>query len=136
MIGINFDRDKAERILQSLNSGKPIELLSPEGWTGHDMLALAGACFFGAMSQGPGMYQLSRGVDFNKMPTERREAVQETFANYLHDLRAAVEYYCHLTMLVADGVYDARGYEPRCRGAVITKDGKWTFILGEGMPKS
>jgi hypothetical protein len=129
MIGISFDKAKAESILDSLKNGKPIELLSPEGWTGHDMLILAGACFFGALSQGPGLY---RNTDFSKVPAERREAIDDTF---FQDLHLAIRFYSQLIQLVCDGNYESSGYEPRCRAAVWFEDGEMKIQPGEGMPE-
>ena len=52
MINIHFEKERAEYLLECLIDGKPIE--PPDiGWTIDDMLALAGACFFAAMIQGP-----------------------------------------------------------------------------------
>lgn len=51
-IKVTLTRARAEQIVAAFNSGAP---LTPTGdqWTGDDMLALAGACLFGARSQGP-----------------------------------------------------------------------------------
>ncbi len=95
-VGINFSKPKAEYLLGCLADGSPIEGIR----TMDDMLVLAGACFFVAMSHGP--IRL-RDVPWSELPTERREAGEEQF---FADLHAAVDFYSHLTMLVRDGIYD------------------------------
>jgi hypothetical protein len=54
-IMVKFNEARAQYPLQCLAVGTPIRP-GQDGWTGNDMLALAGACFFGAMSQGPEDY--------------------------------------------------------------------------------
>jgi hypothetical protein len=80
-IAIKFDKDRAQHYLDCLAQGKDIKAPAG-GWTGNDMLALAGACHFGAMSQGP-----------------------QSFWFFI-DLGAAIEFYSQLTMLVQDEEYD------------------------------
>jgi hypothetical protein len=53
-ITVNIARAEIERHLANLDSGNSLTPSVPErGWTGNDMLALAGICLAGAMSQGP-----------------------------------------------------------------------------------
>ena len=80
------------------------------------MLSLAGACFFGALSQGPSSFGL-RQIRTELHP-ELREAVEETFD---HDLHAAIGLYGHLTMLVADSRFDD-GYAPHVV-ALVSQEG-------------
>lgn len=100
MIMVKFDKERAQQFIEAIQNGEPIKPAG-NGWSGNDMLALAGACYFGAMSQGPQSFWL-RDIPAN-LPDEYREANEETFCN---DLAAAIEYYGHLTMLVQDGEYD------------------------------
>lgn len=114
-IMVKFNKAHAQYLLQCLAAGTPIQP-EHEGWTGNDMLALAGACFFGALSQGPASFWC-RDIPENLQP-EYREAEEASFFN---DLHAAVEFYGHLTMLVQDGGYD-EGYEPHIN-ALVTQEG-------------
>lgn len=114
-IMVQFDKARATYLLKCLASGASIQ---PEnqGWTGNDMLGLAGACFFAAMSQGPASFW---GEDIpDNLHSEYREATEETFFN---DLHAAVEVYGHLTMLVQDGGFD-EGYNSTVM-ALVTQEG-------------
>lgn len=112
---VKFNKARAQHLLQCLASGSSIAP-EQEGWSGQDMLALAGACFFGAMSQGPASFW-SRDIPKNLHP-EYREAEEASFFN---DLHAAVEFNAKLMMLVQDGAYDD-GYEPHVK-ALVTQAG-------------
>jgi hypothetical protein len=114
-IMVKFNKSRAQYLLKCLASGTPIQP-EREGWRGNDMLALAGACFFGAMSQGPAAFW-PHNIPKN-LPPEYREAEEATFFN---DLHAAVEFYGHLTMQVQDETYD-NGYDPHVM-ALVTQEG-------------
>ena len=44
MIMVNFDKERAEQLLNALANGGPVAPSGEgEGWTGNDLLALAGA---------------------------------------------------------------------------------------------
>jgi hypothetical protein len=112
---ISFDKDTAERWLQALDAGKPI--VPPDGrWSIHDMLALAGLGFFGALSHGPLRYKTDPGR-LERLPAEHREATESTL---FHELHMAMEFYARLTMDVKDGTFDDR-YEPHVE-AVVFRD--------------
>ena len=129
MISISFDKAEAERFIDCLKTGKPIAS-SPQGWTSKDMLALAGACVFGAFSQGP---LLNHQLKVGGLHDEHREALMETL---LADLYAALKYYSYLTMLVCSGEYDALGFEARCEASVqIDADGDVILKAGKGTPQ-
>lgn len=112
---VKFNKARAQYLLRCLAAGNPIRP-EQQGWTGNDMLALAGACFFGAMSGGPASFWC-REIPANLAP-EYREAEEATFFN---DLHAAVEFYGHLAMLVRDGAYD-EGYEENA-AVLVTQEG-------------
>jgi hypothetical protein len=114
-IMVKFNKARAQYLLKCLAAGNPIRP-EQQGWTGNDMLALAGACFFGAMSQGPASFWC-REIPAD-LPPEYREAEEATFFD---DLHAAVEFYGHLTMLVQDEAYD-EGYDSTVK-ALVTQDG-------------
>lgn len=109
-IGINFRKERAEQFLDCIEKGKPIENVR----TVDDMLALAGACFFVAMSHGP---IAKSEIDWAKVPKEHREARDvQLFA----EIHAAIEFYGQLTMLVKDDEYDA-AFEPQVRAAMMSE---------------
>ncbi len=123
-IAINFDKAKAERFLEGLSKGKPISDVQSVD----DILALAGACFFMAMSQGPALHE---AVDWSRInsgepPTEQSE---DTF---IQDIHAAIEYYAQLMLLVAGGEYD-ENFDARHRAIVMLEKGKKTVVPIEGM---
>ena len=111
---VRFSREKAQRMLAAISEGKPIQPPSPEGWTGFDMIALAGVCFFATMSHGPQSYS-AQGVSTAKLGDEQREAVESTFFSELH---AAIEWHANRAREVDDGVFDDQ-FEPEL-AAVIT----------------
>jgi hypothetical protein len=99
-IAIKFDKDRAQHYLDCLAQGKDIKAPAG-GWTGNDMLALAGACHFGAMSQGPQSFWLKEiPADLHAEHAEQKEE------QFFIDLGAAIEFYSQLTMLVQDEEYD------------------------------
>ena len=104
---IRFSKAKAQQMIEALNEGKPIEPPSAAGWTGFDMIALAGACFFVCGSQGP---QLHSGQDFDtsKLGDEQREATDQTLLNELH---ASFDWHAARVREVVDGLYDEK-FEP------------------------
>jgi hypothetical protein len=113
-VGINFSSERAELMLDALANGKPI-LPGNAGWSVNDMLALAGACHFAAMSHGPVMMD---GRKFGDMTGERREAASETFEA---DLSAAVQFYSQMTMNVKDGQYNDN-FEPTLTGVIFADE--------------
>jgi hypothetical protein len=121
-VSIRFDKAKAERILDALATGKPIEGVRSVD----EVLALAGACFFTALSR-------SEALETRPEPGEEGEEPAEgTEACFVADLHAAIEYYGQLTMLVAAGDYD-QSFEPRHRAIVAVEEGEKTVIPLEGM---
>jgi hypothetical protein len=93
---IFFSKARAEYLLDRLSTGKPIEGVR----TVNDFLALAGACYFAAMSHGPPRLG---GREWSELPEERREAGEET---HVADTLLAIEFYAQLTMMVKHGEYD------------------------------
>jgi hypothetical protein len=113
-IGIEFDKEKAQRRLDAIARGQPLQP-GPTGWTVHEMLEAAGALFFAALSHGPA---LRNGVDRPDAPKEHLEMDENLL---FRDLHAALEFYGQLTMFVQDDRYDEQ-FEPRMR-AVVAADG-------------
>lgn len=122
-VAINFDKAKAERFLEGLSKGKALGAME----TVDDVLALAGACFFMAMSQGGALHQ---GVDWSKVPGGQPEDVNED--TFIQDIHAAIEYYAQLFLLVADGAYD-ENFDEQHRAIVLLERGKKTVVPVEGM---
>jgi hypothetical protein len=122
-IAINFDKAKAERFLEGLTQGKSLSGVQ----TVDDILALAGACFFIAMSQGPALQQ---AVDWSKIGNvDHSDQAEDTF---IQDIHNAIEYYAQLTLLVADGEYD-ENFDAQHRAIVMLDKGNKTVIPLEGM---
>jgi hypothetical protein len=113
MIAIQFDKSRAEHFLDALAHGKPITPGDGRGWTQFDMLMLAGACHFAALSHGPMAFHY-HGVPAS---AEHREADWNTFQG---DLLGVINFYSQLTTAVKDGKYDA-DFEPQVRGILRCK---------------
>lgn len=118
---VKFNKDRAQNLLKSFHTGTPINPPT-DGWTGNDLLALAGACYFAAMSHGPESFWC-RDISASLRP-EYREAEEFAFFDSLH---AAIEYYGQLTGLVQDGQYD-EGFDPDVR-AMVRKEGDSEIIV-------
>jgi len=123
-IAINFDKAKSERLLQALGKGKPISGIESVD----DILALAGACFFMAMSLGP---ELQKAVDWSKVADEQQPN-EETEDNFVPEIHAAIEYYAQLSLLVADGEYDDH-FDPKHNAIVMIDRGNKTVVPVDGM---
>src|SRR5262249_22321960 len=119
---INFDKAKAQRWIESLSNGTAIDAARNVD----DVLALAGACFFVAMSQAP---QLHKAVDWERLG---RKPEQESQDEFFPELHAAIEYYGQLMMLVAAGEYDQE-FDRRHKAIVLVENGKKTVIPVEGV---
>jgi hypothetical protein len=112
MYPITFRSERAQEILDCLNSGKPIGP-GPCGWSIDGALAVAGACFFLAMSHGPITYT-SQGIDISQFHSGHQEAVEETFHD---DLHCAVDFYGQLKMAVNEDEFDSQ-YRPEVQALV------------------
>jgi hypothetical protein len=121
-IAIRFDKAKAERLIDSLTNGKAIDATRDVD----DVLALAGACFFMAMSQAPA---LLKAVNWERLGRKPNENEEDTF---FADLHAAIEYYGQLTMLVAAGQYDEE-FEGKHEAIVMMEKGNKTVIPLSGV---
>ena len=97
-IGISFDKQKAEYLVECLSNGAPIEGIEST----EDMLALIGACgcvIAGRLPNAP------PGTNYRKLPSDRRRQVRADFAD---DVQAAIRWYTEVTRMVVDGRYDSR----------------------------
>jgi hypothetical protein len=119
-IKVDCTKARAEYLLNCLNTGQPIEPSGKgAGWTGDDMLMLAGFCLFGASSQGPAAWGGEELVD------------PET---YVQDLRGALETYVQLAMAATDGEFEAQ-YGHRIVG-VAKLEGEAPKIAMHALPKT
>jgi hypothetical protein len=118
MIGVHFNKDRAEQVIEALNTGKAISA-PPGGWSQNDMLALAGVLYAGAVSHGPQSHQVA-GVTpamAREPHPEKQEAVEDTFHADLHD---AIDFMGMLTFKVMDNDFDA-DFDPEVKAAVFRK---------------
>jgi len=118
-IAIRFNPTKADHLLQALSAGKTLD--APRNID--EVLALAGACFFHAMSRAP---ELHKGVDWERLGKKPKEQSEEAF---LADVQAAIEYYAHLMMLVAVGEYEQNFTGPHEAIVLVQKDHKTVIPL-------
>ena len=121
----HFEKSKAEYFLRQLAAGAPIEGVA----THNEILALAGACVFVAMSHGPASHQRDDPA------TVLKEHQEMTSAQHSAEIMATVEVYSGLTMAVQDGGYDAK-YAPVLRGILrVEGDGQRIVQAIEGFKK-
>ena len=113
MIVIEFDKARAEGILDSLSNAKAIEPVE-DGWTTQDMLTVAGTLFFALQSRGS---LTLFGQDHANLPTEHREAL---WIGHTSDLRGAIDYLSVLARKVHDGAFDYE-FEPVVEAAITSE---------------
>ena len=116
MFPLNFKKERADYYLKCLDEGTLIKPEREGGWTVDEMVALAGACFFGLLSHGPLLRKAACEMTGKTMTpsesAEHREADQELINS---DLHGAIEFAGTLTALVLDGQYDEQfGELVRC----------------------
>ena len=102
MYPIDFDKARCEVLLDCINNGMDFPVPAG-GWSGTEMMRLAGTLYFAVFSQGPPQYL----GDFEKLesqPEEYKEAISETLEDSMND---ALEFYTILTQKVLDDEYDS-----------------------------
>jgi hypothetical protein len=123
---IRFRQELAERWLEAMHTGKP--LTAPENrWTNIDMTMLAGVLHFACLSGGPSVWRRNPEL-WEALPTERKEATEETLDQDIHD---AISFNSQMTWLLKDGKYEER-FEPELAGAVFRDEGKPKFQVVRG----
>jgi hypothetical protein len=130
VIHVHFDKAKAQRLLNQLRQGDPLQPPTARGWTGQDLLSLAGACFFAAFDHADALRRGTRSQP--PLPRQPCANLDEAFAA---DLRAAIETLGRLAMMVADGDYD-EGFAPHCSLVVGVKRGQRVLIPREGVKET
>jgi hypothetical protein len=124
VIGIRFEKKLVEQFLDAIQNAKPIHC----EWSQFNMLSLAGTLYFAALSQGPLAYKLPGAPKMEGLHRERREAVEESFHQDIHD---AIEFCGHLATMVKDGEYD-EWQEPVCQALLQRKNGRPTVTPMKG----
>ena len=118
---VQFDRDKANQLLEALRQGRAITPPSG-GWSRDVLLALAGTCFCLAMPQ-----QL-RGIECTDKDALHVDYDQKQQA--YGDIHAAIEFCGQLAMHLLSGTYD-RYFKPCCQAEV---HGKGYRLVQNGSP--
>jgi hypothetical protein len=112
MYPIVFKKARAEELLAIIGEGKDIPA-PPGGWNCDQMLQVAGALLFAAMSHGP--------VDKNQTNKPSSANGDTSTQSLSDDLHMAIDFYSDLTMMVCGETYDRR-FEPELT-AVVMRDG-------------
>jgi len=120
MFPLNFEKARSQRYVECIAEGKPIGVVHSVD----EMVAMAGACFFGLLSHGPLLRKAAgemQGVALD--PPGTREHAEADDAMVYADTRAAIEFVGHLTMLIRDGEYD-EDFEEQVRCLLSDADGQ------------
>ena len=122
MYPIVFNKQRAEELVASIGEGKDIPAPSG-GWNSDDILQVAGALFFAAMSHGPPPIDKDRHFS-----SGNGDVATRTLA---HDLHMAIDFYSDLTMMVCGGTYDQR-FEPQLQAVVVREGNERGFKILKG----
>jgi hypothetical protein len=124
MYPIGFSKSRAEQLISVIGEGQDIPAPN-RGWSCDEMLQVAGALLFAAMSQGR--------PDIDKDPSQNVASKNgDMTTNALCDsLHMAIDFYSDLTMMVCGGSYDER-FEPTLQGVVLRDGGERAFKIVEG----
>jgi hypothetical protein len=114
MYPIVFNKARAEQLVAALGEGKDIPVPAG-GWNCDQMLQVAGALLFAAMSHGPPAIDKPR---FENALSPNGDTATQTLSDNLH---MAIDFYSDLTMMVCGNTYDVR-FEPELL-AVVMRDG-------------
>jgi hypothetical protein len=123
MYPIMFDKARAEQLVARIGGGRDIPVPT-DGWTSDQLLQVAGALFFAAMSHGP------PAIDKN-IENSTSENGDSATRNLSDDLHMAIDFYCDLTMMVCGGTYDER-FEPELRAVVMREGAERGFKIIRG----
>lgn len=120
MMPVHFGKPFAKHLLDAVQTGQPIQ--PPKGgWTGNNMLTLAGMLYAVIFSQGPPAHQAAGlgEARFKQLHPEHREATEENFNADIHN---AIDFLSMLTFKVIEGEYDEH-FEDTLKAVTYFKDG-------------
>jgi hypothetical protein len=115
MYPIVFHKARAQELLTILGEGRDIPAPAG-GWNCDQMLQVAGALLFAAMSHGPATVDKNPSAD---QPNSNGNTATQSLAD---DLHMAIDFYSDLTMMVCGDTYDGR-FESELT-AVVMRDGR------------
>jgi hypothetical protein len=123
MYPIVFNKARAEQLVARIGGGH--EIPAPAGgWNSDQLLQVAGALFFAAMSHGPPAIDKS----IENRPSDNGDAATRNLSD---DLHIAIDFYSDLTMMVCGGTYDER-FEPELRAVVMREGAERGFKIIRG----
>ena len=123
MYPIVFNKSRAEELVARIGEGGDIP--APRGgWNSDQLLQVAGALFFAAMSHGPPAIDKS----FENRPSENGDSATR---NLSEDLHMAIDFYSDLTMMVCGGTYDER-FDPELQAVVVREGAERGFKIIRG----
>lgn len=123
MYPIVFNKARAEQLVERIGEGQDIPAPAG-GWNSDQLLQVAGALFFAAMSHGP--------PPTDKTMENRAGGNGDTATRSLSDdLHTAIDFYSDLTMMVCGGTYDER-FEPELQAVVVREGSERGFKIIRG----
>jgi len=122
MYPIVFNKDRAEQLVSTIGQGKAIPA-PPTGWNSDQLLQVAGALFFAAMSHGPPPKER-----LEDLPSENGDTSTQSLSE---DLHMAIDFYSDLTMMVCGESYDER-FEPELTAVVMRVGNDRGFKIVKG----
>ena len=124
MINFTFDRTRCEHFIDAIKSGAAIQPTGA-GWSGEDLVTLAGACLASAFDRGSAAW----GPTQERRSREHAEAIEDSF---LSEVQAAIGLVGLFTCKLMDGDYD-REYETVVQTIITaTADGaKVQYVRGQ-----
>jgi hypothetical protein len=123
MYPIVFNKSRAEQLVTRIGEGHDIPA-PVGGWNSDQLLQVAGALFFAAMSHGPP--DIDKSIE--NRPSENGDSATRNLSD---DLHMAIDFYSDLTMMVCGGTYDER-FEPELRAVVIREGAERGFKIIRG----
>jgi hypothetical protein len=123
MYPIVFNKARAEQLVVRIGGGHDIPA-PVGGWNSDQLLQVAGALFFAAMSHGPPAIDKS----IENRPSENGDSATR---NLSEDLHMAIDFYSDLTMMVCGGTYDDR-FEPDLQAVVVREGAERGFKIIRG----
>jgi hypothetical protein len=123
MYPIVFNKARAEQLVTRIGEGHDIPAPAG-GWNSDQLLQVAGALFFAAMSHGPPAIDKS-------LENRSSDNGDSATRNLSDDLHMAIDFYSDLTMMVCGGTYDDR-FEPDLQAVVVREGAERGFKIIRG----